>query len=57
MAGRADMHTLRFDRQADGPAPCPYQPVTEDAARELHLASAPGPLRRWRDVERQAELF
>jgi hypothetical protein len=51
------MHALGFDRQADGPAPCPHQPVAEDATRELHLASASRPFRRGRDIERQPELF
>src|SRR5260221_14130315 len=34
MAGGPDIHTPRLDRQADGPAPGPPQPVTEDAAPE-----------------------
>jgi hypothetical protein len=57
MAGRSDLHALGFDHQADGPAPCPHEPVTEDAACELHLAGSTRLLRCRGDLERQPELF
>jgi len=57
VAGCSDLHALGFDRQADGPAPCPHEPVAEDATRELHLPSSSRLFRCWQDLERQPELF